>query len=63
MGDWEEDASVAILSDFFHLAVELPQPQPIPSTHHRRAAVTVVPFASFPKQGGYTPSVDVRVFL
>ena len=31
------------------MAVELPQPQPMPSTHHRRAAMTVVPWASIPE--------------
>ena len=49
MGDWEEEASVAILGFIFHMAVELPQPQPMPSTHHRRAAMTVVPWASIPE--------------
>ena len=50
MGDWEEEASVAIfLATFYHLVVELPQTQPIPSTYHRRAAMTVVPFASIPE--------------
>ena len=29
--------------------MELPQPQPMPSTHHRRAAMTVVPWASIPE--------------
>ena len=51
MGDWEEEASVAIfLTTFYHLVVELPQTQPIPSTYHRRAAMTVVGFASLPER-------------